>query len=151
MPLIEASFVDSSGKSDNQKLLNFGPTVQTIVSPFELPEKPEDLQFRSVFSLLDTGASHSMIDFALAKELNLIPVDKVKIAGVAGAQDHLVFLARILVNQLDIEQYGQFVGANLRDGGQEHDVLLGRDFLKNTIMIYDGIRAQVTIAAPKKA
>ncbi len=76
-------------------------------------------------------------------------MDIVTISGVAGAKEHPVYLAHILIPQLDIIQYGKFTGVDLKSGGQVHDVLLGRDFLRNVIMIYDGFRSQVTIASTK--
>jgi hypothetical protein len=47
-------------------------------------------------------------------------------------------------------QWGAFAGVELRAGGQPHGVLLGRSFLNQCIMIYDGIREQVTVATPKQ-
>lgn len=57
-------------------------------------------------------------------------------------------MARISVPILEIQQYGRFAGVDLNDGGQAHHVLIGRNFLSGVIMIYDGIRAQVTLACP---
>ncbi|MBP9706780.1 MAG: retropepsin-like domain-containing protein [Oligoflexales bacterium] len=145
MPLIEAGF-----NSDQEKLQQYGPTTQVIVCSFEIPDKVEELKTETVWALIDTGASHSMIDSQLASKLGLVPIDKSIVAGVSGAHEHTVYLTRIVSISLEIEQYGSFMAANLKEGGVEHEVLLGRDFLSNTIMIYDGLRAQVTIASPKK-
>ncbi len=83
-------------------------------------------------------------------ELGLKPVDEILIAGVGGAKPHVVYLAHILIPQLDIVQWGAFAGVDLKAGGQFHGVLLGRTFLEGCVMIYDGIRSQVTVAAPKR-
>lgn len=149
MPLIELGFRTKEGQADHQRLSQYGPTTQVVVCPFDLPEKAEDLKAKTVFALIDTGASHSMIDANLAQELGLVAVDKAIVAGVAGHKEHIMYLARILVHQADIEEYGKLLAADLKSGGQEHEVLLGRDFLSKTIMIYDGIRGQVTLASPK--
>ena len=72
------------------------------------------------------------------------------VAGVGGPREHTMYLTRIVCLALETEQYGKFLAADLKDGDQAHEVLLGRDFLSNIIMIYDGIRAQVTLASPNK-
>jgi predicted aspartyl protease len=104
----------------------------------------------NVPALVDTGASQSCIDSDLAAALGLKPIDEILMAGVGGAKQHLVYLAHILIPQLDIIQWGAFAGVDLKAGGQAHRVLLGRTFLNGCILIYDGIRAQVTIASPKR-
>jgi hypothetical protein len=152
MPLIEAGFKNQDGTSNIVKLLTYGPTITVVVGhvPPQNIENSTVQQIKSVSALIDTGASNCMIDTQLAKELNLIAVDKALVAGVNGSSEHLIYMAAILVPQLDIHQFGKFLAANLKDGGQDHEVLLGRDFLANTVMIYDGVRAQITIASAKK-
>ncbi len=156
MPLIEASFVNGSdGTANGELLLNYGPTIEVIVGPFKQAEKSpqdkiDDSKIKQVYALVDTGASNCMIDSNLAVELGLIAVDKAMVSGVGGQREHLIYMAGIVIPQLEIDQFGPFLAADLKDGGQEHEVLLGRDFLKNTIMIYDGLRAQVTITSRKK-
>jgi predicted aspartyl protease len=158
MPLIEAGFVDNNGRPLKDNLLRFGPTITVTVATPLMPgnienpgEKKEEPKVKNVYALVDTGASSCMIDAQLATELGLIAIDKASVAGVSGQADHLIYMAAILIPQLDIHQFfGRFMAANLKSGGQEHEVLLGRDFLSNTVMIYDGIRAQVTLASAKK-
>ena len=69
------------------------------------------------------------------------------IAGAAGASRHPLYAARIAVPALEIFQIGAFAGVDLAAGEQPHRVLPGRTFLQGTVMIYDGVRAQVTIAS----
>jgi hypothetical protein len=42
--------------------------------------------------------------------------------------------------------YGRFLGVNLLAGGQQHRALIGRSFLVDKILIYDGRTGQVQIA-----
>ena len=149
MPLIDAGFV-KEGKADVDSLLRYGPTAEVVVCSFEIPKKIEEMKSKTVHALIDTGASQSMIDSHLAEQLGLVPVDKAMVAGVGGPKEHTMYLTRILCFMLEVEQYGKLLAADLKDGGIEHEVLLGRDFLSSTIMIYDGIRAQVTLASPKR-
>ena len=148
MPLIEAGFRTDDGRPDNSKLIVFGPTLLVTVRHLAVDGKPSEPN-EAVHALIDTGASESCIDVDLAKKLDLPVIDTQMISGVSGAVKHPVFLARIDIPQLSGYQYGRFAGAKLVDGGQQHSVLLGRTFLQRTIMIYDGMRAQVTLASPQ--
>ena len=150
MPILDAGFRGQDGRADGQLLITYGPTVQVTVGHYA-PETDPSRPSKAVYALVDTGASESCIDSALAAELGLPAIDTARIAGVGGGSVHDVFLAHITIPQLEIVQYGRFTGVNLRAGGQEHAVLLGRTFLVNTLMIYDGLRAQVTIASTRLA
>ena len=148
MPILDAGFRKQDGHPDGQLLIGYGPTVQVTVGHYA-PEADSARPSQAVYALVDTGASQSCIDSSLATELGLPVIDTARIAGAGGESPHDVFLAHITIPQLEIVQYGRFTGVNLRAGGQEHGVLLGRTFLVNTVMIYDGLRAQVTIASAR--
>ncbi len=150
MPLIDCGIYTQEGTPDIARLLGLEPSVQATVCGHEIPAAPDTSNTRTVPALIDTGAHQSCIDAHLAIDLGLKPIDKVIISGAGGAKEHNVYLAHVIIPQIDIVQYGRFAGVDLKAGGQVHEVLLGRTFLDGCIMIYDGIRAQVTLAAPKK-
>lgn len=151
MPLLDAGFHNEQGAVDEIKLVQHGPGAMVIVCGSDTSDLSDPKKFKMVPALIDTGASQSCIDRALADSLNLIQVDKITISGVAGPQEHPVYAAHIIAHGLDIVQFGRFAAVNLSDGGQYQAVLLGRDFLRNVLMIYDGLRGQVTVASPKRA
>lgn len=96
-------------------------------------------------ALVDTGASESCIDSTLAEELGL-PVDnRQTVSGVHGAQQVNMHPAQIYIPDLDFLMSGLFAGAHLQAGGQHHRALLGRDFLRNFTMTYDGRTGTVRI------
>lgn len=145
MPFVDAGFQGEDGKPDVHKLLAHGPTLQVTVATYPAPEDISKVRSKPVYALVDTGATYCMIDNKLADELGLIAIDKAQISGVTGIVEHPVYMAAIIVPHLENHQYGRFVAGSLNETGETHDVLLGRDFLSNTIMIYDGIRGQITI------
>ena len=147
MPIIEAGFLSHDGKPDLNKLLQFGPTIQVVIGQFKSADGASSVQSEDsiAYALVDTGATESCIDIALAQKLQLPIVDKINISGSDGAKIHNVYMAQIRVPILEFTQYGKFAGVNLTGGGQQHQALLGRTFLQNTIMIYDGLRSQITI------
>lgn len=78
--------------------------------------------------------------------LGLPLIDKILLGGVAGSKEHNVYLAVITVPETGLIQYGRFAGVHLAAGSQLHRVLLGRTFLKTSVLIYDGRTGRVTLA-----
>ncbi len=150
MPLAEAGFKDQEGHPNIPLLFQTGPTLPVMVVPPVLipnPTNPSQSPF-SCSALIDTGASESCIDVDLALSLGLPQIDVITIAGTTGSQPHPVYMCAIVIPALGLTHYGRFAGVRLKAGGQIHQVLLGRTFLGGIIMIYDGIRGLVTLAAP---
>ncbi len=145
MPIIEAGFTNEDGKPDSNILVQFGPTIRVFVGHLKSAGSSDSVPDEFVHALIDTGATESCIDISLAQKLELPAVDKITISGVGGANTHNVYMAQIHIPQLNFTQYGKFAGVQLVGGGQQHHALLGRTFLQGTIMIYDGIRGQVTV------
>ncbi|MCY4531313.1 MAG: retroviral-like aspartic protease family protein [Gammaproteobacteria bacterium] len=147
MPIIEAGVKNSNDQIDPIQLVQVGPSIEVSIGHFRTsgapPIPPKEDVF--TFALVDTGATESCIDISLAQNLDLPVVDKMTISGVGGAKTHDVYMAQIHIPDLKFTQYGKFAGVDLDGGGQLHKALLGRSFLQNTIMIYDGLRGQVTI------
>ncbi len=146
MPLADASFVDSDGRPDQTALHEFGPSLEVVVSPLVDPPRPPT-EGHTTHALVDTGATQSCIDIQVAESLGLPVVDFVMIVGAAGASRHPLYAARVAIPALEIFEFGAFAGVDLGAGEQPHRVLLGRTFLQGTVMIYDGVRGQVTIAS----
>ena len=146
MPLADAAFLDPDGRPDHALLIELGPSLEVVLSTlFDPPQPPTE--GHTTHALVDTGATQSCIDMQLAQTLGLPVVDFVMIGGAAGANRHPLYAARVAIPALEIFQFGAFAGVDLAGGEQPHRVLLGRTFLQGTVMIYDGLRAQVTIAS----
>ncbi len=148
MPLLDAGFIRPNGSYNHEKLLESGPTIQVGVSIYTEAKTPF-LTIINTLALIDTGAQSSMIDENLAARLELNAIDKAMVSGISGRDTRAVFMASIHASQLGINQAGRLLSARLKDGGQNHEILLGRDFLQNVMLIYDGPRGQVTIACAK--
>lgn len=101
---------------------------------------------KGVNALVDTGASESCIDNLLAAQLNLPIVDRRPIAGSSGSHTTNMYLAQIHVPALKFNIYGIFAGVDLKAGGQVHSALIGRTFLQNFTMVYEGQTGSVTIS-----
>jgi len=149
MPTTRIGFSDSESWSGQDKLIAFGPTLHVLIgfdpnfhpdhSPF--PNLPE----LELPALVDTGATESCIDSALAQKLQLPAVDTGQISGVQGTSETVFYLAQIYVPSLNYTIYGRFSGVHLASGGQPHSALLGRTFLRNFVLTYEGRTGDVII------
>lgn len=121
-----------------------GPTILVLVgvAPVAAENGTLNFQGQQVAALIDTGAFTSCIDEKLAIALALTPIDKQKIGGAAGKQDHLIYLGMIAVPALNTHHKGRFVGVKM-EGSQQ--VLLGRDFLRDCVLIYSGGTGSITL------
>ena len=88
MPIFEAGFIGEDGKPDNDRLVGYGPTMPVVIGHFKVAgEKEPPKEDEPTYALIDTGASQSCIDIALAEKLELPIVDVQTICGVDGAKD----------------------------------------------------------------
>ncbi len=150
MPLVECGRVPEGGRSGADLLLEHGPTLHVDIgfdTDYDHADggSPETRE-RDLPALIYTGATLSCIDDHLAQRLRLPLVDEEDVSGVGGSHKMNVDLAQVFSPQFGYTQYGRFHGVHLLAGGQNHAVLLGRSFLAGFIMIYDGLRGQVTLA-----
>ena len=149
MPTTRIGFKDLETWSGQDQLIAFGPTlrVQIGFDPSYHPDHSSspNLPELELPALVDTGATESCIDSALARKLQLPAVDTVRIAGIQGASETVVYLAQIYVPALDYTIFGRFSGVHLVSGGQPHSALLGRTFLRNFILTYEGRTGEVVI------
>jgi gag-polyprotein putative aspartyl protease len=151
MPPNHAGFRDGDGASAADLLSQIGPTLKVDLGFDEkydprAPSRLAALPVTGAWALIDTGASTSCIDTALAMNLQLPIIDQRDCYGISGRLELNVHLAQIHVPTLQFTLYGSFLGVEL--GGRRHTVLLGRDFLRHFEMIYDGPTGRVGLVDP---
>jgi predicted aspartyl protease len=150
MPIIECGFPSDDAGDAADKLVSIGPTLFVDIG-YDGAFDPNAggvpaPQAQQIPALVDTGATESCIDDELAKELNLPLIDRQEIGGVGGKHIVNMYLAQIHTPSLAFTHYGRFAGVLLNEGGQSHRALIGRSFLQRFILIYDGMRGQVSLA-----
>jgi hypothetical protein len=135
------------GFSDPNQLTGDGPGILVDIGfdPAWRPGNVPTPSDRDIFALIDTGAQECFIDCDLANILRLPLVDRREVAGSMGRHQVDVFLAQIHIPSLDFTQYGKFAGAYLHKGGLHYEVLMGRTFLANFILLYNGRSGSVTL------
>lgn len=97
-------------------------------------------------ALVDTGATLSCIDSSLAGRLRLPVVDRKPVIGVHGPVETDFYAAQIYIPALNWVTHGVFAGLPLTSSGQLHYALIGRSFLRNFTMTYEGRTGRVTIS-----
>jgi predicted aspartyl protease len=142
-------FNDSPGAPGSELLVLIGPTLMVDIGfdpawRIGNPVAPA-LTGNLLPALVDTGAGESCIDQLLAASLGLPIVDRRRVAGSVGAHEVNVYLAQINVPSLAFVIHGQFAGVNLQEGGQQHRALIGRTFLRNFELHYEGHSGTVRI------
>jgi hypothetical protein len=150
MARTRCGFEQTEQVSGSELLVTWGPTLFVDIG-FDPNYRPENLiqlpiaGIRGVKALVDTGALASCIDSMLATQLRLPIVDRMQISGVGGAQVVNVHLAQVHVPTLNFTAYGVFAAVHLAAGGQSHQALIGRTFLQNFTMVYEGRTGTVEI------
>lgn len=148
----KCGFNSSPEASGASLLTRFGPTIRVDVgfdSAFKLSKPPvlPVAGVKGLHALVDTGAGECCIDNLLASQLKLPIVDRRPVSGAHGSHPTNMYLAQIHVPSLGFTIYGVFAGVDLLAGGQVHYALIGRTFLQNFTMIYEGRTGMVTISS----
>ena len=151
MPSVQAGFKSGkNGRTTADLLVSLGPTLLVDVglkSRSSAGERP-DLSEKKVRALIDTGAGGDCIDDDLARALGLRVTDEGEISGVGGRNHAYIYTARVYVPGLDRLLFQPFTGVRLRAGDQWHKLILGRTFLRQHRLVYDGGSGQVEIQSP---
>jgi predicted aspartyl protease len=150
MSSTRCGFDDGPAGTGCDLLVANGPSLQVKVG-FDPTYDAKDLTkppvpgVTGIFALVDTGATECCIDGQLAGRLGLPIVDRRRLAGAGGVSEVDVHLAQVHVPTLGFTMYGLFASVHLSQGGSPHQVLIGRTFLRDFVMTYDGRSGTVVL------
>ena len=145
VPVVRAAYPGAEKSHEPFALTRYGANVDVTVSPLVHDGK---LPLEAVTHvLIDTGAEESCIDVELARRLRMPVVDTVAIVWGGGTCEHNVYAGNVVVHDLQLGVQGRFVGIDFIPGDIPQGVILGRTFLEGTIMIYDGLKGEVTLVS----
>lgn len=152
MPIVDCGFGDNGEVAARDILVTFGPTIWVDIG-FDDNHDYENKngvapksQATKIPALVDTGASESCIDDALAVKIGLPIIDRQLVSGVGGETEVNIYLGHIYIPTIGYTQWGRFAGVLLSKGSQKHEALIGRSLLKNCLLVYDGFNGNVTLA-----
>lgn len=150
MPSAQAGFrAGTATASPADLLVQLGPTllVDTGLKSQSPAGATPDLLKKKIKALIDTGAGGDCIDDDLARSLGLPIIDEGEISGVGGRHWAYIYTARIYVPSLERLLFQPFTGVKLQQGDQWHGVILGRSFLRQYKLAYNGADGSVSIDA----
>jgi hypothetical protein len=98
-------------------------------------------------AILDTGAYVSAIDLGVFQHFSIPPIDKVYFNSAGGYAKSEIFPARLSFPELNLPklEMERVIGCNLGWTGRGDDeflMLMGRDILKNFLVVYDGVHSE---------
>jgi len=133
-------------------LLQNGPFVQVVVGLAQSLAEQLVQQGHAVpqptagVALVDTGASTTCIDEALAQRLGLPVIDVVQMtsASHAGTQANVYPIQMEIVGSPIIVNVPRAIGANLTPQGIV--ALIGRDYLQHCTLFYNGLTGEITLS-----
>lgn len=96
--------------------------------------------------LIDTGASDMCIDYRLAERLGLQVIDQTMVGVVGSRVPANIYLGRVVIPQLGFDRMMRLYALKVRHA--THEILLGRSFLQNFIVTFDGPGGTFTFAWP---
>jgi len=149
----KCGFNSSPGADGSELLTSLGPTLYVDIGfdptyvPAAIPRIIPVPGLTQIEALVDTGANISCIDNLLAAQLSLPIIDRRPVSGIHGIGDANIYLAQVHVSSLGFTIYGEFIGVDLQAGGQWHKALIGRTFLRNFTMTYEGRTGTVIISS----
>lgn len=124
-------------------LLRDGCTLDVIIRPDSksagAASAPEVLY--KTAALIDTGASKVCIDYRIAQKLQLREIDQTTLHVVGGKIEAHLFLGELEVPGVDYRELVEFVAPKV--GQLRYEALLGRSFLTNFMVTFDGPAGQV--------
>ena len=145
MSVVKAGYPGAEKGHEPFALTRYGATVEvTVAALVHDGKRPIE---EVTHALIDTGAEESCIDERLARRLRMPVVDTLRIFWAGGTREHNVYAANVVVHDLELAVQGRFVGIDFIPGEIPQEVILGRTFLEGTIMIYDGLRGEVTLVS----
>ena len=146
--MAEAGFKrGTQGETAADLLVRLGPTLKVDIglkSRSPAGSGP-DLARKQVKALIDTGAGGECIDDELARALRLPITDEGEISGVGGKHRAYIYTARVWVAALGRLLFQPLTGVKLLEAESFHAIILGRSFLRQHRLTYDGKTGEVQI------
>ena len=133
------------GPKDKDLLVQDGPQIEVMIGfDTKLQDSPP------LPALLDTGATYSCIDLALAGRLCLKQTDARELVGAHEKKVTPFYRADIFIPQLKCAWREEFGGLPLEENGFGFKVIIGRNLLSDLRLSYEGYTGKVQIGFPKQ-
>jgi predicted aspartyl protease len=95
------------------------------------------------FALIDTGASITAVDEEVVASLGIQPIGQMKLSTPSRSMPAWLYAARLTCAGMAVLEVLDIVGCSLQPQG--FIALLGRNFLRSVVLVYDGPAGVFTI------
>jgi hypothetical protein len=113
-----------------------GPNVELTLYGDDIETAPEQLQ-----GIIDTGASVICVDSRIVKRLGLVASGKKPVQMADGRlETSTIYTARMAIPALGFDDLVQVYALKMQSAAPISRVLIGRSFLRDYIVNYDGPR-----------
>ena len=125
----------------------FGHIIEVVVRPASTGAPTRGATpFCATNGLIDTGASDVCIDYRLAEQLGLPEIDVQNVGIVGATVPASVRLGLIEIPRLGFREIMPLYAFKVRHS--THEVILGRSFLRNYIVTFDGPQGMMIFSEP---
>jgi hypothetical protein len=161
MPVINISYHSSQRPQfDPQALVALGPQISIDILPPSVVQKWASSNNVSINSalcqmaLLDTGASVTGVDENLLAQLQYPPIGIANLSTPSGTVQTQVYMVMLVIPSRSDANFPPTIPRiiidnvrviSVRLGNQPFKVLLGRDVISKTVMVYNGPQALITL------
>ena len=157
MPIFHRTFVNQDTAQgartfNPEHLANVGPRLPVQIGITEKLASTYADQGQEIptpidgYALFDTGASRTCVDEAVLRNLGLQPVERISMATPSGLGEASIYTCALYFPGYPLPDLDPSFVAGVQLQGQDYIALIGRDILRNMILIYDGPGARVTFA-----
>ncbi len=156
MPIVRINYASPNALPADVLRIN-GPVIMIDVEPAGVVQSFAQSRggitlnnVRNVIALIDTGASITSIDKNVLNQLGYPPYGTVNLATASGQVTVPLYLVRLILfsNVPDVRArivLDNVTVAAVDLSAQQYKALIGRDILRNILLIYDGVAGQITI------
>lgn len=143
---------------DPEALRSTGPCIPVVIAIPSALARRFEREDRLIpdpehgYAMVDTGASMTSVDRRIFERLQLFPVGRTPVTTAGGQQPQSKYPGRLSFpgTPLPERDFVELLGADLSglraDSGKSIIALVGRDILKDMVLVYDGKHATVTLA-----
>ncbi|ABW00953.1 aspartyl protease family protein [Caldivirga maquilingensis] len=105
---------------------------------------------KTVPALIDTGALITAIDRSVLNQLGYPPYGTINLATAGGTVAVPIYLVKLVLFSNVPDPRARIILDNMTIASvdlstQQYKALIGRDILRNVILIYDGVTGQITV------
>jgi len=124
----------------------FGHILDVGIERVGPPQRPDAELNLETKGLIDTGASDVCIDYRLAERLGLKIIHQTTVGVVGSKVPAAIYMGRLVIPSVGFDRVMPLYALKVRH--PTHEVLLGRSFLQNYVVTFNGPAGMFHFSGP---